>query len=342
MQKSYQATVTGVYGAYFHVRLDDPEVSKDLALLSLDGDKAVVMAKPSGRLRLQGGATKDKREHLLAIGDVVQVEMSLETGRETIASIISVEERSNVIQRATFGRVQNLAANIDLVVVVSSFEQPAYNPGFIDRVLCECELAHVPVVLVINKIDLAAAQNKDFVEADLEIFASLGYTCFRESFIQGISSELRGLLKDKRTLLVGQSGVGKSTLLNKQAQKAIQRVNTLGSIKKGRHTTVNPVLYKMADGGELIDVPGLREFGLQHLPALQLCFGFREFRSIECRFDDCLHRGEAGCGVSENHENHKESNVITSRRYKSYLSILESIDEEFKPRKGDYWRGIRK
>ncbi len=342
MTEALQAEITGIFGAYYWVRLTEEKIPAGMHPLFFDGGRPVLTAKPSGRLRISEAAgQRERREHLLAIGDQVGVELHPGSGEEIMASIVAVAARRNMVQRGAADRVQTLAANVDLVLVISSFDQPAFNPGFIDRVLCECELARVPAIVVLNKYDLfnkLSEQRRGDILATVEIYRALGYGGLTESFCQGVSTALDELLQKKRVLLLGQSGVGKSTFLNVRAREIIQRTQDISIVNKGRHTTVNPVLYSMPGGEELVDVPGLREFGMQHLQQADIRFGFREFSKISCRFDNCLHRNEPGCGVLEA----ASKGEVSQRRYKSYLAIVESIKEHFKPRKGDYWRGIRK
>jgi len=313
-------TITGVFGAYFHLR------SKD--------DNRFYLAKPGGRLRLKGA--RENRGHLLAIGLSVEFEPLVHTGAGEMNAIITdVHPPVNLVRRASVDRIQTLGANLESVAIISTFAEPGFNSGFIDRVLVEAEDNSIPFYLIVNKYDLLDEipdNDKSSMEEKISVYESLGYTVFRESFRQRVSPELRNLFANKRTLLLGQSGVGKSTLLNLLSGRAVMQTQEIGYASKGRHTTTNPVLLEAENNAWIIDMPGVREFGLLHCSESCLRAGFREFKDLECRFDNCTHTHEPGCAVREA----VEEGRIARFRYESYLSIRESLAEKYKPRRGDY------
>jgi len=160
---------------------------------------------------------------------------------------------------------------------------------------------------------------------------SIGYIVYRETFVKSISKKLIDLCSEGRHIVFGESGVGKSTFVNRLIGEQIQETKEIGSSQRGKHTTVNPVLFNTPEGGQIIDVPGVREFGLMHREPALIPSGFREFDDVVCKFDNCLHTHEPGCGVKEKLE---QGNIAPSR-YDNYLKILSSIHEHHKPRRGD-------
>ena len=320
------ANVIGTYGAYYIIQ-DNNDVSIKLK------------AKLRGKLRF-GNHDKDynrfAHESVLAIGDSVEAQV-LHDSDEVEAYILSLNSRRNSFKRASYDRVQLLGCNIDRVFLICAIEQPMFRYGFLDRVLVEAENANIPITIVVNKWDLVSKEQEiDYQEAIDKIkgYESLGYSIYKEKFIESASQELLVDLTTQRVLLVGQSGVGKSTLLNLAVGSKAQAVKAVGTRNKGQHTTTNSVLYQLPNGGELIDVPGMREFGLQHLNVEQVGKGFREFRSHPCRFENCIHENEPNCGVKEALAN----GLILPWRYHSYLSLLEKNEEVYKIRKGNYWK----
>jgi ribosome biogenesis GTPase / thiamine phosphate phosphatase len=326
--ESSRALVAGVFGAYYHV-LPFP----------LGGQR--FKAKPRGKLRIdykeKNAGYNKLRETLLAIGDTVDIENDPNNPDTYI--ITAVDKRRNSIHRASFGRQQCLAANVDGVVVMASIRSPDFNLGFVERCMAEIQISGADVILIVNKFDL-------ITEPDVEnekIFAyykKIGLPVFCESIQRGLSPELKARLSEGTWLLLGQSGTGKSTLLNKLLGEDLQVVGEVSLIDKGRHTTTNPALYFSPSHTNLIliDVPGLREFGMHHREPLEIRHGFPDFAEIQCRFENCLHLNEPGCGVKAA----LEAGDIPEFRYRCYVSMLDTVGENFKPRKGDYWRGIRK
>lgn len=329
-----RALVAGVFGAYYHVLLFSDAAGKPVF-----GER--LKAKTRGKLRIdyreKNLGYNKLRETLLAIGDIVEV--SADGNNPDTMVIEAVEKRRNAIHRASFGRQQCLAANVDGVVVMASIHSPDFNLGFVERCMAEITIAGVDVVLVVNKFDLIAEPDTN-TAAILKYYESAGFPVFRESIISGLSPELASRLGQGTWLLLGQSGTGKSTLLNRLLGEERQVVGEVSLIEKGRHTTTNPALYYSPRHAHLvlIDVPGLREFGMHHREPHEIRLGYPEFAGFPCRFENCLHLNEPGCGVKDAVETGK----LPEFRYRFYVSMLDTVKESFKPRKGDYWRGIRK
>jgi ribosome biogenesis GTPase / thiamine phosphate phosphatase len=323
-----RALVAGVFGAYYHV-------------LPLPLGPERLKAKPRGKLRVdykeKNAGYNKLRETLLAIGDTVTIENDPQNPDTVV--ITAVDERRNAVHRASFGRQQCLAANVEGVVIMSSIRSPDFNLGFVERCMAEIQLVGVPVILIVNKFDLAHAITAD-EENILSYYKKIGIPVFQESVLKGISPELTAKLGKGTWLILGQSGTGKSTLLNRLLGEELQTVGEVSLIDKGRHTTTNPALYfsTKQEGLILIDVPGLREFGMHHRQAQEIRLGFPDFTERQCRFENCLHLREPGCGVKAA----LEAGEIPEFRYRCYVSMLDTVGEDFKPRKGDYWRGIRK
>ncbi|MDH5718318.1 MAG: ribosome small subunit-dependent GTPase A [Spirochaetia bacterium] len=329
--KILTAQVVAVFGAYLWVK---PQ----------DSSNKILRAKPRGKLRIKNRGVKKNLElspqHIFAIGDIVTIQIPEEKDEKGIeAYIIDIEPRKNIFQRASFYRLQTLAANLDVVVIISSVKIPSFNHGFIDRVLVETENSNLKAVIVINKIDTIKDKKSEFMNNVFQKageYEKLGYDVFYESFITGkISIKLINLLRNKLTILNGQSGVGKSTLLNILAKENLQATAEVGVSMKGKHTTTNPILYEIENNIEIIDVPGIREFGLHHKKIEDIKRGFIEFQNYACQHENCNHYKEAQCAVKEA----LEKKEISDFRYSSYINIIKSLEETHKPRKGDF-RGL--
>lgn len=325
-----KALVAGIFGAYHHV-LPYPLVSKAERF----------KAKARGKLRIEyrerNEGYKKLRESLLAVGDIVDI---TEDSKNPDTWIIeSVEKRRNAVHRASFGRQQCLAANIDGVVVMASVRSPDFNLGFVERCLAEIQISGVSVLLIVNKYDLV---NQVDVETEkiLNWYEKISIAVYRETLKEGLSPELRAKFSSGTWLLLGQSGTGKSTLLNRLFGQSLQAVGEVSLINKGRHTTTNSALYCDPENSELvlIDVPGLREFGMHHHDAQEIRQAYPDFMAYQCRFENCLHLNEPGCEIKRA----VEAGELPEFRYRYYVSMLDTVQENFKPRKGDYWRGIRK
>lgn len=323
-----RALVAGIFGAYYHV-----------LPLPFAGER--FKARTRGKLRIEYRERNEGynklRESLLAIGDIVEIDTDANNPDTYI--ITAVEKRRNAIHRASFGRQQCLAANVDGVVVMASIRSPDFNLGFVERCIAEVRIAGADVILVVNKFDLVETLDAD-TENIFNYYRKIALPVFQETLQNGLSPGLRERMNRGTWLLLGQSGTGKSTLLNKLFGEDLQTVGEVSLINKGRHTTTNPALYYSPRRNDLIliDVPGLREFGMHHREAQEIQMGFPDFAERQCRFENCLHLKEPGCAVKAG----LEAGEIPDFRYRCYVSMLDTVGENFKPRKGDYWRGIRK
>jgi len=209
--------------------------------------------------------------------------------------IEKVEPRSNLLYRSDEFRSKLIAANLDQAVVVVA-AVPYFREELLIRCLVACESSNIPVLIVLNKADLPETAA---LHQHLETYAKLGYPQITVS-ARGDLAELQAHLLGKTSVLVGASGVGKSTLLNKLAPDANAATGEISyALDAGKHTTTNARLFRLPGGGDLIDSPGMQEFGLQHLTAAALMDAFPEIRARagQCRFYNCRHLKEPGCAV---------------------------------------------
>ena len=243
-----------------------------------------------------------------------------------LAGVIElVEERTSQLTRPDFyDGVKVVAANIDQILMVSAV-LPEFTPNIIDRYLVACEDMGIEPILVLNKVDLLDEESFDFIDEILDIYRDIGYRVYFISNKSGHGiEELQQVLADKNNIFVGQSGVGKSTLVNSLLPgtdiltKEVSEVSGLG-----QHTTTVSTLHHLPSGGNLIDSPGIREFGLWHLENDRVTWCFKEFRDYigGCKFRDCKHLDDPGCILREAVELGK----ISELRFDSYHRILESM-----------------
>lgn len=266
----------------------------------------------------------------VAVGDYVEIESqkSKVEGSDTGFWITEIKDRRNyIIRRSTNLSKEShiLAANIDQALLVVTLSHPFTNTTFIDRFLATCEAYRVPALLIFNKIDLLTEEELAQL-ADLRaLYQSIGYKTVELSAISMQPSEILPLLAGKVTLLSGNSGVGKSTLLNALFGREVTRTGKISDAHdKGMHTTTFSEMYFLEDGA-VIDTPGIKGFGTIDFEREEVSHFFPEiFRiSRECRFGNCTHTTEPGCAVQEA----VIRGEIAESRYESYLSLLGDCDE---------------
>jgi ribosome biogenesis GTPase / thiamine phosphate phosphatase len=277
--------------------------------------------------RLPGKFRLDKKEvtNPVAVGDYVSFDLS----EDGTGSITEIHERENYVPRqATHGRrgEQILVANIDRAWVVQSVRQPKLNLGFVDRFLVTCEAYEVPAGIIINKMDLAKKHDPELVEELIELYSGLGYHILATSIHDEESVErLREELRDKTSVFIGPSGTGKTSLLNAAEPGIELKTGEISSYsQKGKHTTTFAQLIPLSSGGFIVDTPGIREFGLVQIEKSELSLYFPEMIEPRqnCKFYNCTHYHEPGCGVVQAYEDGK----IDPDRYNSYLNMLESLE----------------
>ena len=251
-------------------------------------------------------------------------------GDPTGVIVAQLDRTSELCRPDPTGKLKPVAANIDqIVVVIAPYPEPHAN--LIDRYLVAAHSVEIAPVLLLNKTDLLDndAGLRDTLEDMLAVYPPLGYEVLRTSTAKGELTALGNALADRTSIFVGQSGVGKSSLVNALLPDASLPVGALsqGSMK-GTHTTTTAQLLHLECGGTLIDSPGIREFGLWHLSREEVDRGFREFsaRLGECRFRDCKHEQEPGCAILRALE---EGNIST-QRLNSYRHIVASLDQDYR------------
>ena len=266
----------------------------------------------------------------VAVGDYVEIESqkSKVEGSDTGFWITEIKDRRNyIIRRSTNLSKEShiLAANIDQALLVVTLSHPFTNTTFIDRFLATCEAYRVPALLIFNKIDLLTEEELAQL-ADLRaLYQSIGYKTVELSAISMQPSEILPLLAGKVTLLSGNSGVGKSTLLNALFGREVTRTGKISDAHdKGMHTTTFSEMYFLEDGA-VIDTPGIKGFGTIDFEREEVSHFFPEIFRIarECRFGNCTHTNEPGCAVQEA----VIRGEIAESRYESYLSLLGDCDE---------------
>lgn len=284
-------------------------------------DGAFIEAQMKGKIRLQDFDVTNP----IAVGDEVILEKN-----DNAWMISAIEERHNFIIRVSPKRKhykQIIASNIDQAVLVVTLHNPRTSTGFIDRFILTAEAYHIPTVIVFNKQDILL--DKD-VEKQTELIArynKIGYKTLLTSATTGAGiEELKALLKDKTSLLSGHSGVGKSTLSNAiEPNLNLKTKDVSKKFSKGVHTTTHAEMHALSFGGNVIDVPGIKEFGIVYLDKYEIAQYFVEFKAhaAKCKFSNCLHIEEPKCMVKEAVENA----LIDVDRYVNYLNILTSLDE---------------
>ena len=269
-----------------------------------------------GRLRLKGIRSTNP----VVVGDVVR----FEEGEEGEGSIFAVEPRRNyIIRRASNLSKEShiIAANVDQALLLVTLSEPVTAPEFVDRFLVTCEAYKVPVTLVLAKRDL---QSDEAVAAFRAVYEAAGYPV---AALEGRGvEEVRALLAGRTTLFSGNSGVGKSTLVQAIDPSLDIRTGEISeSHHKGRHTTTFSTMYPLGDGGWLIDTPGIKGFGLIDIDDAELWHYFPEMMRLApgCRFYNCTHTHEPGCAVVAA----VERGEVAWSRYESYLKILDEDDK---------------
>lgn len=281
-----------------------------------------INCKIKGNFRLKGIRSTNP----IAVGDNVDIVLN----QEGTAFITHICERRNYIIRKS----QNLskqshiiAANVDQALLIVTVNYPQTSTIFIDRFLATAEAYSVPVVLVFNKNDILTDEERHYQEMMVKLYSNIGYTCLIISATtgQGIE-ELTPLLQGEITLLSGNSGVGKSTLINRILPDANLRTSAISDAHNtGMHTTTFSEMIEMPNNGYLIDTPGIKGFGTFDIEPEELTSYFRDIFhfSKNCRFNNCTHTHEPGCAVLEAVKEH----YISESRYQSYLSMLTDKDE---------------
>lgn len=293
----------------------------------LTDEGGTVDCKIKGNFRLKGIRSTNP----VAVGDRV----TIQPNQEGTAFITDIEDRRNYIIRKSQNLSKQshiLAANVDQAVLVVTINYPETSTTFIDRFLASAEAYSVPVILVFNKRDLLSPEELHYQDMMMQLYDTVGYHCLSISATENVGiDELKALLHGKITLFSGNSGVGKSTLLNAILPGANLRTSEISDAHNtGMHTTTFSEMLPLPEnntesGGWVIDTPGIKGFGTFDMEPEEICSYFKEiFRfSKDCRFNNCTHTHEPGCAVIQAIEDH----YIAMSRYNSYLSMLNDKEE---------------
>ena len=301
----------------------------------LTDDGQLLDCKVKGNFRIKGIRSTNP----VAVGDRVTISvLPTANGQQATAWITEIEDRRNYIIRKSINLSKQshiLAANVDQALLVVTIAKPQTSTTFIDRFLASAEAYRVPVILIFNKSDLLSDDDLHLQQLMIQLYETIGYECRAISAETGQGvEELRPLLEGKVTLLSGNSGVGKSTIINRLVPHANQRVADISDAHQtGTHTTTFSEMIPLAPHSSfltphssfLIDTPGIKGFGTFDMEREELTSYFREIFefSKQCRFSDCTHTHEPGCAVLKALEDH----YIAQSRYQSYLSMLDDKDE---------------
>lgn len=287
------------------------------------GDGQLFDCKVKGTFRLKGIRSTNP----VAVGDVVSITPSADG---LTALIDDIEERRNyIIRKASNLSKQShiIAANVDMAALVVTIVHPETSTTFIDRFLASAEAYRVPVLIIFNKTDLYSEGELRKLDDVMALYRNIGYICLACSAEMGNGiDELEAELQGKTTLLSGNSGVGKSTLLNLLIPDAEAKTAEISTAHDaGMHTTTFSQMYFLPFGGSLIDTPGIKGFGTFDMEREEVSHYFREIfkTSVDCRFGNCTHTHEPGCAVLQAIAEGK----IAESRFNSYLSMLEDKDE---------------
>ncbi|MEL7120470.1 MAG: ribosome small subunit-dependent GTPase A [Bacteroidota bacterium] len=307
-----EGIVTKSTGKWYDIQLEDGKTIK---------------SQIKGKFRLDGMDLTNP----VAVGDKVLVNL----GKDETGMITKIMDRENYVIRQSPRKKHQLhlmASNIDHAIVIMTIVNPMLKQGFIDRYLLMVEPYNIPTTIVFNKADLYDDEALDTFAMLYEIYTKIGYNVLLVSAIErkGLN-QLKDLLKNKITLVSGQSGVGKSTLINALQPQLELRTQEISDYSgKGQHTTTFAEMFTLSFGGQIIDTPGIKSLSFNHLEPADIAHNFREFFELsdKCKFGgSCLHRNEPNCAVKEA----LQTGEISELRYFNYLTLLEEAEEQ------NYW-----
>lgn len=286
----------------------------------------LVDARIKGKFRIKGIKTTNP----IAVGDWVKYT----EGDNNEFVITEIEDRKNYVIRKSVNlskQAHIIGANIDYALLVVTLANPRTSTGFIDRFLVSTEAYGIETIIVFNKCDLLSEEEKEELEYLTAVYSVIGYKCVSSSALtgQGIE-EIRELLKNKTTLLSGHSGAGKSSLINAIDSTIEAKVGDISTSHfKGKHTTTFAEMFPLSFGGDIIDTPGIKGFGIIDIEKEELNHYFKEMMDLlpECKFSNCKHIDEPYCAVKAA----VESGEIAVERYNNYLSMMLDEDE-------NHWR----
>lgn len=285
-------------------------------------DKEIIPCRIKGKFRLKGIDTTNP----ISVGDYVHFEME----KDETGVISKIDKRKNYIIRKSVNlskKAHIIASNIDVAFLVITYKNPETFPSFIDRFLVSAEAYYIPTILVFNKVDLLNEDEFIDMYGMIDMYESIGYKCINTSAETGLHiEELKALFKDKTSVIGGNSGVGKSSLINALDKTLDIRVGEISEQhKQGRHTTTFAEMHELPFGGHIIDTPGIRGLGLVDINKETLSHYYPEMAAVmnQCKFNNCVHINEPKCAVKEAVENEE----ISASRYNTYLSMYEEEEE---------------
>ena len=305
-------------GSWYNVRIPNGEIIK---------------SRIAGKIKLDGL----KLTNPIAVGDEVTLEM--EDSDEIRGVIKAISPRKNYVVRQSPRKKHQLhflASNVDQVLLIVTMREPNLKVGFIDRFLIMTEPYSIPAIIVFNKSDIYTDDDLVYYNELNAIYTKIGHRVIKASSVtkDGLK-EIRTLLKDKVTLIAGQSGVGKSTLVNAIEPTLDLRTEEISDFSgKGQHTTTFAEMFDLSFGGQIIDTPGIKTLAFSHLEVMDIAHNFKEFFAIadQCKFANCTHRNEPKCAIKAA----VESGEISHIRYQNYLGLLEEVeDQNYRERHSD-------
>ena len=273
-----------------------------------------------GKLRLHNS----KSTSPVVVGDRVSFILDIENNSQGI--IIEVQKRRNHIIRKSVKlskQFQVIASNIDQIYLIITLNYPITFTQFIDRILVTAEAYRIPLNLVFNKMDIYSSSEKNEIKKLKNIYELIGYKCYKISALNKDSvNKVSKSMKNKVNMIIGHSGVGKSTLINTISPNLMIKTSNISDLhKQGQHTTTYSEMFDLSDKIKIIDTPGIKGFGLVDMDSNEIKNYFPEFKNLNenCKYNNCLHLNEPNCAVI----NALNLNKISESRYKSYLNLID-------------------
>ncbi len=273
-----------------------------------------------GKLRLENS----KSTSPVVVGDNVNFILEIKNNNQGV--IIEVKKRRNYIIRKSVKlskQVQIIASNIDQIFLIITLNYPITFTQFIDRILVTAEAYKIPLNLVFNKMDLYSSSEKNEIEILKKTYESIGYKCLKISALDiALVDKVSKLMNKKVNMIIGHSGVGKSTLINSISPNLSIKTSEISNLyKQGQHTTTYSEMFDLNNGIKIIDTPGIKGFGLVDMNSNDIGDYFPEFKSLKenCKYNNCLHLNEPKCAVL----NALKNKIISDSRYKSYLNLID-------------------